>query len=182
MAWCNSSIGYHITTKFCAWHGSKAVVSCTKFHNNHFTITWMRVEWNFHQIWIRMEKLFMKWAPEECAPAKSTSGWTTIKPNKAWNIYMYIICGIYCTASITYVYHIIPVPRTKSKIHWYMYFDFVWVIKHALTHWGRDKMATIFLTTFLNAFSWMKIFVFWWKFQWNLFPRAQLTIFHHWFR
>ena len=26
-----------------------------------------------------------------------------------------------------------------------------------LTHWGRDKMAVIFLTTFSNAFSWMKM-------------------------
>ena len=25
-----------------------------------------------------------------------------------------------------------------------------------LTHWGRDKMAAIFQTTFSNAFSWMK--------------------------
>ena len=27
-----------------------------------------------------------------------------------------------------------------------------------LTHWGRDKMAAIFQTTFSNAFSWMKIY------------------------
>ena len=29
-----------------------------------------------------------------------------------------------------------------------------------LTNWGRDKIATISQTTFSNAFSWMKIFVF----------------------
>ena len=27
-----------------------------------------------------------------------------------------------------------------------------------LTHWGRDKMADIFQTTFSNSFSWMKIY------------------------
>ena len=27
-----------------------------------------------------------------------------------------------------------------------------------LTHWGRDKMAAIFQTTFSNAFSWMKMY------------------------
>ena len=46
-----------------------------------------------------------------------------------------------------------------------------------ITHWGRDKMVAICQTTFSNAFSWMKIIVFWWKCHWNLFPRVQLTIF-----
>ena len=43
-------------------------------------------------------------------------------------------------------------------------------------------MAAAFQTTFSNAFSWMKIASFWWKFHWNLFPRVHLTIFQHWFR
>ena len=51
-----------------------------------------------------------------------------------------------------------------------------------LTHWGRDKMAAIFQTTFLNAFSWMKMFKFRLRFHWSLFPRVQLRIFQHWFR
>ena len=42
-----------------------------------------------------------------------------------------------------------------------------------LTHWGRDKMAAIFRTTFSNAFSWMKMLQF---------PRFELTIFQHCFR
>ena len=44
-----------------------------------------------------------------------------------------------------------------------------------LTHWGQDKMATIFRTTFSNAFLWMKIYKFWLRFHWNLLPRVQLT-------
>ena len=51
-----------------------------------------------------------------------------------------------------------------------------------LTHWGREKMAAIFQTTFSSAFSWMKMFKFRLKFHWSLFPRVQLTIFQHWFR
>ena len=55
-----------------------------------------------------------------------------------------------------------------------------------LTHWGRDKMATIFQMTYSKAiskpFSSMKVFVYWLMFHWNLFPRVQLTIIHHWFR
>ena len=50
------------------------------------------------------------------------------------------------------------------------------------THWGRDNMATISQTTFSNEFSWMKMLEFWFKFNWRLFLRVQLTIFHHWFR
>ena len=49
---------------------------------------------------------------------------------------------------------------------------------NVLTHWGRDKMAAIFQTTF----SWMKIYEFRSKFHWSLFLRVQLTIFQHWFR
>ena len=48
-----------------------------------------------------------------------------------------------------------------------------------LTHWGPDKMAVIFQTTFSNAFSWMKMNEFRLRFHWNLFPRVKLTIFHH---
>ena len=52
----------------------------------------------------------------------------------------------------------------------------------SLTHWGRDKMAAIFQTTFSNAFSWMKMYKFRLRFHWNFFPRVQIIIFHHCFR
>ena len=50
------------------------------------------------------------------------------------------------------------------------------------THWGRDKMAAVFQTTFSNAFSWMKVYKFRLSFHWRLFLRVPLTTFHHWFR
>ena len=53
---------------------------------------------------------------------------------------------------------------------------------YSLTHWGWDKMAAIFQTTFSNAFSWRKIYELWLRFHWSLFLRVQLTIFKHWFR
>ena len=37
-----------------------------------------------------------------------------------------------------------------------------------LTHWGRDKMAAIFQTTFSNGFSWMKMYEFRLTFRWSL--------------
>ena len=43
-------------------------------------------------------------------------------------------------------------------------------------------MNNISQTTFSNVFSSMKMFEFRLKFHWSLFPRVQLTIFHHWFR
>ena len=51
-----------------------------------------------------------------------------------------------------------------------------------LTHWGRDKMAAIFQTTFSNEFLWMKMYEFRLSFHWSLFLGFQLTIFQHWFR
>ena len=40
----------------------------------------------------------------------------------------------------------------------------------SLSHWGRDKMAAIFQTTFSNAFLWMKMCEFRLRFHWILFP------------
>ena len=51
-----------------------------------------------------------------------------------------------------------------------------------LTHWGRDKIAAIFQTTFSKSFSYMNIVEFWFKFHWNVFPMVQLTIIQHWLR
>ena len=53
---------------------------------------------------------------------------------------------------------------------------------NVLTHWGRDKMAANFTTTFSNAFSRMKICIFRLLLHWSLFPVAPLTIFQNWFR
>ena len=52
-----------------------------------------------------------------------------------------------------------------------------WVI-----HRGQNKMGNIFQTTFSNAFSWMKMYEFHFRFHWILFLRFQLTISQHWFR
>ena len=41
-----------------------------------------------------------------------------------------------------------------------------------LTHWGRDKMAAIFQTTFSNAFSWIKMYELRLRFHPILFQRA----------
>ena len=57
-----------------------------------------------------------------------------------------------------------------------------WFVACFLTHWGRDNMAAISLTTLSNAFSWMKMLEFRLKFHWSLLPRVQSTIFQHWFR
>ena len=51
-----------------------------------------------------------------------------------------------------------------------------------LTHWGWDKMAAIYQTTFSIVFFLMKMFEFWLIFHWNLFLRVQLAIFQHWFK
>ena len=52
----------------------------------------------------------------------------------------------------------------------------------ALTHWGWDKRAAIFQTTFSNAFSFMKIYELCLTFCWSLILRFELAIFQHWFR
>ena len=77
--------------------------------------------------------------------------------------------------------------RGRCKIEWgysssWMHICYRHLLLVSSTHWRRDKMAAIFQTTFSDAFSWMKIYTFWLWFDWNLFPRDQLTVFLHWFR
>ena len=48
--------------------------------------------------------------------------------------------------------------------------------RHHVTHRGRDIMAAIFLATFSNEFSWVKIYKFWLRFLWNLFLGAHIAI------
>ena len=70
------------------------------------------------------------------------------------------ICNVHVTLYL--VYHYLSVPR--------------------LSHWCRDKMAVIFQTTSLNAFSWMKMYELRLRFHWSLFLSVELTLFHQWFR
>ena len=59
----NSVTGDYIDTTFGTCHDSSAVVPCAKFCSDTFISIWMRGKWNFHHIWIVMEKLLVKWAP-----------------------------------------------------------------------------------------------------------------------
>ena len=51
-----------------------------------------------------------------------------------------------------------------------------------LTHWGRDKIVAISMTTFSNAYSGMRMHGFRLGYRWRLFVRFKSTIFQHWFR
>ena len=59
----NSITDDHIATKFGTCHDSPAVVPCAKYCSDHLISIWMGAKWNFHRIWIVMEKLLVKWAP-----------------------------------------------------------------------------------------------------------------------
>ena len=59
----NSITDHHIATKFGTCHDSPAVVPCAKYCSDHFISIWMGAKWNFHHIWIVMDKLLVKWAP-----------------------------------------------------------------------------------------------------------------------
>ena len=52
-----------IATIFGTWHDSWAVVACAKFCRDMITSNWIKAKWNFHRIWIVMEKSLVKWVP-----------------------------------------------------------------------------------------------------------------------
>ena len=62
-SYCNSIVRYHIAAKVRACHESPAVVPYANLHSDHNMKTWMKVEWNFHRIWITIRYSFMKGSP-----------------------------------------------------------------------------------------------------------------------
>ena len=68
----NSITDDHIATKFGTCHDSPAVVPCAIYCSDHFISIWMGAKWNFHHIWIVMEKLLVKWAPESSIASNIT--------------------------------------------------------------------------------------------------------------
>ena len=81
----DSTVGYHIATKFCTWHDSYVVMPCAKFHSDHFIIIWMRVEWNFHRIWTTMEEIICEMGPWDELVQKSA--WTQDSIRPFWDRY-----------------------------------------------------------------------------------------------
>ena len=62
--WCNSIVTpHHYKVFFMPWQHSTAVMPWDEFYSDHFNITWMRLEWNFHRIWIIMEKIVNEMDP-----------------------------------------------------------------------------------------------------------------------
>ena len=104
---------------------------------------------------------------------------TNIKQHFSMQIYIYDF--IFCHHTDFFIC------SNYDDVHYYIWWSFfMWktsvIGPSKLTHWGRDKMAAIFQTTFPNGFSWMKMYDFRLTFHWSLFLRVQLTIFQHWFR
>ena len=87
-----------------------------------------------------------------------------------WNDATHMICFIWIWA--------LAINRFAYANDDKMLFDYY--ILTQLTHLPLDKMAAVSLMTFSNALSWMKSFVFRFRFHWSLFLRVQLTITQHW--
>ena len=62
-----------IATIFGTWHDSWAVVACAKFCCDVIISNWIRAKWNFHHIWIVMEKSLVKWVPEPMSSGGNAS-------------------------------------------------------------------------------------------------------------
>ena len=109
----------------------------------------------------------------------SQSQWTmfTMKLQTSLKVVMFDWCLIWCKWAIEVYWNVASGSRT-----WWLLLAWHWVLVIELTHLPLDKMAAISQTIFSKAFSWMKSFVFWFKFHWSLFLRVPLTIIQHWFR
>ena len=83
--------------------------------------------------------------------------------------------------------HFLHCKQSQEKhARWIANFESHGRVHEGTCHWGAwfnssplTKVAAISQTTFSNAFSWVKSFVFWLIFHWSLFLRVKLTIFQH---
>ena len=66
-----------------------------------------------------------------------------------------------------------PVIKISSKWRHFRFSEQQCNTRADLTHWVRDKMTAYFLTTILDAFSWMKTYKFLLSFHWSLFTGVQ---------
>ena len=64
--------GNHITSNLSTWHDSLAVVPCAKFWSDYFIGIWKKHLWNFHRIWITLEKSLVKCTARLVSPGVNT--------------------------------------------------------------------------------------------------------------
>ena len=112
-------------------------------------------------------------------------------------VYIFVYMYIYCNNVIdvlwitqinisydckAYVLHMFFLPdslRNHSTTHSNQH---AWKIVNTINMFRPDQRVDILQIIFQNAFCWMKIVVFWFKFHLRLFLRILLTISHYWFR
>ena len=147
-------------------------------------ISWSQFTWALHGKWHRYLILLfdttntLKWGPsykDFQSQNRTTSGpWFNIKMSYQ---YRKSHCGDKTVVRSSYLHNGISYTGKMSSLYWIGA-----LVPLVLTQWGWDKVAAISQTTSSNAFSWMKIIVYWFEFNWNLYPRVQLTICNNWFR
>ena len=86
-----------------------------------------------------------------------------------------------CSCDITVMYHVVLLETQENGDAYESYTIYVYCLT-ALTHWGRNKMASIFQMTLWNAFSWMKMYKFRLSFHLKVFLSFEISVFQHWFR
>ena len=94
-------------------------------------------------------------------------------------IYFQALGNFLSSAANGYIYiyiHASSSDTSEMKLTWISIICYIARNKQFnLIYFGRDKNAAIFQKTFSNAFSWTKMYKFWLRLHWSLFPRVQLT-------
>ena len=94
----------------------------------------------------KLMKILISFKKKTCTDIKGKLEKLSKKYKNTWTkIYCVKLVGV-GLASVVQASYIQACTRLPTWFTWYV-----------LKHWGRDKMAAIFQTTFSNAFSWMKI-------------------------
>ena len=105
--------------------------------------------------------------------------WLDNFARSCWRHSWYCIRGIERHKFVFMISTLIYIFRSMCGLK---YFSNPSVFANGLTQWGSVKLAAVLQTTFLNAFSLIKMYKFWLKFHWSLFLGVPLTVFQHWLR
>ena len=102
-----------IAMKFCTWHDSCAVMACAKFSSDMMPYNGVTLKPIFHQIWIMMEKSFVK-----CVPGLQITQSKVLHIIQPWN-YSVIKCML---PAVIIAFHSLQIFCQKLII---LYWDFM---------------------------------------------------------
>ena len=99
-------------------HDSCAIVACTKFCCHMITNNLSTDKWNFHRIWIVIEKQLVKWVPDVINNSKTNIMNYTLIPKEDLVNWIRVERSSYASDYCTWVIHAVYIKSNYILLDW----------------------------------------------------------------